>query len=430
MKNIKKNCIVIATLSIIGMSVNAQTLVEALTNGKFNAEIRSTTVLSSSTDAKEASINNNAKASSIGLQFNYKSADLNGFNIGLGFQTAHDLNLHEKEISKTGPKGEDEPRTTVSRTNMYVGYLGYNRGTTNIKVGRQIIMTPLMANSNTFPLRDSFHGLSIINKDLPKTELKLFAIKDWYERYHAEDGNSRVTHFEKPLYSLYVKNSSIERLTLEGQYLSTTSEIATNDTPLTIDGGYSTYYGAFDYKLPTSHPLSLGAFYAGAKYDKAHEDSTNFYGVKIGTKLPYLGVVKLAYTEVDDNNNFPGALGHVPHFFKYNGGEMFTDNFFAGLSATSILVIPNFKIPGVKTLFSYALYSQSNKGIENSSSFSTTGTHNMDGASELQVDIRYQFSGRLKGFSTRLQLAYIDYDNESVKDDDLITSRIYLSYKF
>lgn len=423
MKNLKKGCIALAAVMALGVNVEAGTLAEALTNGKFNGEIRSTTVLSSYTDAAEASINNNAKSSSIGLQLNYESGEFHGFNVGLGFQTAHDLDIHAKEISQTGPKGEDEPRATVSGSNMYVGYLGYTNANTNIKVGKQIIMTTLMANSNTFPLRDSFQGLSITNKDLPQTEIRFYAIKDWYERYHADVGNSRVTHFDKPLYSLFVKNNSIDRLTLEAQYMATNSSVATNDSPISIADGYSTYYGAFNYKLPISFPVSVGAFYAGASFDIVGEDDAKFYGVKAGAPLPYLGYVKLAYTTVTDDNSFPGALGHVPNFFKYNGGQMFTDNIYAGLDAISLLVIPKLGIPRVKTLFSYAKYSQSDVGIAKSG-------HDMDGASELQADVRYEFGGALKGLSARLQLAFIDYDDNSVSDDKLTTSRIYLSYKF
>lgn len=414
----------VALLAIGTYSFASESLQDALTNGKFNGEIRSTTVLSSYTDAVESSINNNAKASSIGIQFNYKSADFYGFNVGLGFQSAHDLGLHDQDFgAPTFTKGEDEPRATVSGSNMYVGYLGYTAKNTDVKVGKQIIMTTLMANSNTFPLRDSFQGLSIVNKDLPQTEIRFYAIKDWYERYHADVGNTEVTHFDKPLYSLFFKNNSVDRLTLEGQYLTTNSTVATGDSPISITGGYSTYYGAFDYKLPISYPLSVGSFYAGAKFDKVGEENAEFFGLKIGSKLPYLGIVKLAYTSVSDDNSFPGAIGHVPNFFRYNGGQMFTDNIYAGLDATSLLVIPNFGIPRVKTLFSYAKYSQSSTGIMKSG-------HNLDGASELQADLRYSFTGVLKGLSARLQLALIDYDDNTVADDKMTTSRIYLNYKF
>lgn len=406
----------------LGASVSASSLQESLTNGKFNGEIRSTTVFSStvsSTAQAEAAINNNANASSIGIQLNYESADFHGFNVGLGFQMAHDLGIHDEYVGSPVPS-EDEPRTTVSGSNMYVGYLGYTSGTTNIKVGKQIVMTTLMANSNTFPLRDSFQGLSITNKDIPQTEVKFYAIKDWYERYSADEGNDEVTHFDKPLYSLFVKNTSIDKLSLEGQYLTTDSKGATGDAPISISGGYSTYYGAFDYKLPVSHPVSFGAFYAGADFDNG-DDSAKFYGLKVGSPLPYLGYVKLAYTSVGDDNSFPGAIGHVPNFFKFNGGQMFTDNYFAGTNATSLLIIPKL-IPGVKTLFSYAKYSQSQKG-------QTASGHNLDGASEIQADFRYSFDGAFKGLSARLQVALIDYDL-GTSDDKLTTSRVYLNYKF
>lgn len=405
------------------LQANEVTLADSLSNGKISGEFRSTTVLSSYTQAGEASINNNAKASSIGLQLNYESADFYGFNIGIGFQTAHDLDLQESDITSSGPKGEDEPRTTVSGSSLYVAYLGYTKDNTNIKIGKQRIVTPLITISNTFPLVDSFNGLSITNKDLPDTELRFYALKDWYQRYDAEGSSTGVTHFKDPLYSLYIKNKSIKDVTLEGQYMTTTNDAATNDSPISVSDGYSTYFASFDYKLPIDFPLSIGSFYSGASYDTAGEPDATFFGFKMGAPLPYLGYVKLAYTSVTDDNSFPGALGHTPNFFKYNGGQMFTDNYFAGLDAASILVIPKININGLKTMFSYASYSQSAAGI-------TKSGHDMDGASELQADIRYSFGGAFKGLSTRLQLAYIDYDDNTVSDDKLTTSRIYLSYKF
>ena len=416
---LSKISIIVAALCI---SANAQSLQDSLKDGTFNGEIRSTTVLSSTVAPaaySEAGINNNAKSSSIGIQLNYTSAPFYGFNVGLGFQAAHDLGLHD-DSNPSPVSGEKEPRTAVSGANMYVGYLGYTKGATNVKVGKQIIMTTLMANSNTFALRDSFNGISISNKDIPNTQVEFYAIKDWYERYHADVGNTRVTHFDKPLYSLFVKNKSFDNLSLEGQYLTTSSKVANNDKPVGVSGGYSTYYGAFDYKLPISHPVSIGAFYAGANFDNG-DANAKFIGAKVGSPLPYLGYVKLAYTTVSDKNNFPGALGHVPNFFKYNGGQMFTDNIFAGMNSTSLLVIPKL-IPGVKTLFSYAKYSQSAAG-------QTVSNHNLDGASEIQADFRYKFKGALKGLSARLQLALIDYDL-GTDDDKLTTSRIYLNFKF
>lgn len=423
MKNLRKSCLALAAVSALGISANATSLQESLSGGKLSGEIRSFSIFANKTDTVESSLYNNTKASAIALQLNYETADFHGFKAQVGFQSGHDFHIGEDAGPPLGPNAsEDEPRATAQGTNLYLANLSYTAGNTVAKFGRQLITTPLIVGSNVHPLRDSFYALSVVNKDLPQTEVEFYAIKEWYQRYTAEFGSSRATHFDDPVYSLHAKNKSIPGLTLEGQYMTTDDAGPNGDAPINITGGYSTYFGSFDYKLPTSHFIIVGGLYAGATFDNNAEDDATMYGLKVGTKIGST-FVKLAYTSVDDDNDFPGALGHTPNFFKYNGGQMFTDNIYAGTDAVSLLVIPNFGIKGVKTLFSYASYSQSDTG-------KAISGHDMDGASELQADLRYEFSGAFKGLSARLQTAFIDYDDESVQEDELTVTRIYLNYKF
>lgn len=421
MRILSTSCVALAAVSVLGVSVNASTLQEALKGGSVNGEVRSTTVYStdvSSAAYSEAVINNNANSGAIGLQLNYESGDYHGFKANVGFQSATDLDIDDKSDSSP-VTGENEPRSTVEGASMYVANIQYNTAKTTIKAGKQIIMTPLIANSNTFTLRDSFNAISVDSKDIENTNIKFYAIRDWYERYHIED-SSRITHFEDPAYSFYVKSQATKELTLEAQILAVTDSVgAPTEAPVKMYDEYSTYFLTGTYKLPTATPLSVGAYYAGASYDQSGEEDTNMVGLKLGGKAFNTGF-KVAYTKVDDDNNFAGALGHVPHFFKYNGGQMFTDYIYAGMTSTSLLLVPDFGIAGFKALLSYSAYSQSDAG-------QTVSGHDMDGASEIQADLRYNFGN---GFSTRYQIAMIDYDVASASDSELTTSRLYLNYKF
>jgi imipenem/basic amino acid-specific outer membrane pore len=395
------------TLITLGTYANATTLQEALVTGKTSGEIRSLTALASHTDAtpRITTTTNNAKASGIALQLNYQTADFNGFKAETGFQVGHDFRIADAN--------EDESRVTVTGTNLYLANISYAVNKTEVKVGRQLITTPLVAGSNVHPLRDSFQAISVVNEDIPDTIIKAYAINEWYTRNTAEFGNSSAVHFDRPSYSLYAKNNSVEGLSLEGQYLKVNLDDgqSNSDGPVLVMGAYSTYYGAFDYKLPTSLPLSFGAFKAGASFDDGSADA-DFYGVKIGTKIANTAI-KLAYTSVSEDNSFPGCFGHVPNLFKYNGGQMYTYNVYAGTDATSILLIPNFGVEGLQTLFSYASYTNSNSASI------------YDGASELQADIRYKLS---KDLTARWQGALISSNNAG--DDNWAVSRLYLNYKF
>ena len=434
MKNLRKTCLALAAISALGITANASTLQEAMSGGKVSGEIRSVTVMGSKTDETEVGPFNNANSSAIALQLKYNTADYKGFKAEVGFQTAHSLDLEDK-ASRAGADvptfyNENESRVTQEGSNLYLANISYATGNTEVKVGRQTISTTLMSISNSNPLVDTFNGVSIVNKDIANTEIKFYVLKDWIERYSTTD-SSRITHWKKPTVSLYVKNNSIDNLTLEGQYLGVRDEVGNpTDAPVATNDSYKTYYGAFDYKLPVWIPLSIGSFYAVADYDSTastgapkllDKNDTNMYGVKIGGNIGETAV-KLAYTKVGDDGDFIGNLGHVPNFFKYNGGQMFTDNFFAGVSSTSVMVIPKL-IPGVFTLFAYSRYSQTDAGQAN-----TSRGANMDGATEIQADIRYKIT---KELSTRLQLAQVDLDSETAGVDDKMTvGKLYLTYKF
>lgn len=432
MKKLRKTCFALAAISALGITANATSLSEALSDGKVSGEIRSVTVMSSYTDETEAGPYNNANSSAIALQLNYETADYKGFKSQIGFQTAHSFDLEESSDAADAPNfyNERESRVTQEGSNLYLANISYATGNTEAKVGRQLISTPLMSFSNVNPLVDTYNGLSIINKDISNTEIKFYVLKDWIERYSTTD-SSRITHWQKPTVSLYVKNNSVENLTLEGQYLGVRDDEGNPyDAPVATNDAYKVYYGAFDYKLPVGMPLSIGSFYAVADYDSTvstgapkllDKNDTDMYGVKLGGKISET-VFKIAYTKVGDDGDFIGNLGHVPNFFKYNGGQMFTDNFFAGVSSTSLMVIPKL-IPGVGTLFAVSKYSQTESGKTN-----TSRGANMDGAIEIMADLKYNFT---KELSTRLQLAQVDFDSTTPDVDDKLTiGKLYLTYKF
>lgn len=435
MKNLKKSCLSLAVVGALGISANASSLSEALSGGKVSGEIRVFTVMGSEVESTLVGPFRNANSSALGLQLNYSTGDYNGLKANIGFQTGHSFDIEKDDGTvSSGANGfatENEGRITQDGSNLYIANLQYNIAKTEIKAGRQGISTPLIAVSNSNPLKDTFHALSVVSKDIGNTEIKAYLIKDWIERYSTTN-DARITHFNKPTLSLYVKNTSIPNLTLEGQYLNVQDDIGNPlDAPRATNDAYSTYFAHAQYKLPVGFPLSLGAYYAGTDYDgdvtigptnetaNGGKGKTTLYGAKIGGKIFNTGF-KIAYTKVSDDNSFLGSLGHVPHFFKYNGGQMFTDNIYAGMSSVSVMLIPKL-IPNVFTLFAYSKYSQSDKGQ------AVSGV-DMDGASEIQADLRYKIN---KDFSARLQLAQVNLDDSNGgSDQDMTIGKLYLTYKF
>ncbi|TLP36911.1 OprD family outer membrane porin [Arcobacter arenosus] len=427
-----------AILALNSQVMASDSLAEALTNGKVSGEVRLFTEMASNVDSTLVGPFRNANSSAVALQLNYSTGAYYGFKVNVGFQHGHSFDIeNDSGAVSSGANAfatENDGRITQDGSMLYIANLQYNIAQTEFKVGRQGIVTPLIAVSNANPMKDTFEALSVVSKDLSNTEIRFYGIKKWIERYSATD-ETRKTNFDDPTLSLYVKNTSIPNLTLEGQYLAVRDDIGNpKNAPRATNDSYSTYFVQGDYKLPVDIPLSIGAYYAGTDYDGAvyigatandenargGKGETTLYGVKIGGKV-FDTAFKLAYTKVSDDNSFLGALGHTPHFFKYNGGQMFTDNIYAGQSSISAMVIPKL-IPGVFTLFAYSRYSQTDKG-------QVVSGVDMDGASEIQADLRYKIT---KDLSARLQLAHVELDdsNATGNDDTMNIAKLYLTYKF
>lgn len=454
MKWAKLSLVAVAALST--MAYAGDSLVDAFKNGKVSGDLRFVYTGGSQSDAAtQTAPVNNVNVGSVAAEIKYVTDDFQGFKLGVAFQSAHDLGFHDHDyigVAGTQPASEDDERNSVSTTLLSEAYLQYNFLKSNITIGRQKIKTPLIMTSSAFALEDSFDAAILTLNEIPDTMVKLMYIKEWQMRYGNDTrktaGVTTATqadeHYEDGIYSIFFKNSSIKGLALDGQYMTTNENKMFYDAPVFIGvGGYDQYYLQAEYKLPIDYPLSLAMTYAGADYDTgvkaapstvaptAGGDNARLYGFKVATEVT--GVkLNLAYTTMDDEANFPGTLGHVPDAVAYT--DMLTNNaIFAGVDAYSIEAIYGFGIPGFSSALKFARYTQSETGYMNSGHNAATRM-NLDGADEINIDLKYAFSGALKGLSTRIWAGYGTYDNPtgaaSTDDDDFLYGRFYLSYKF
>lgn len=428
-----------ALMSLGTMAYAADTLADAFKNGKTTGELRFvyTSGSESGATAQTAPVNN-VDVGSIAAELRYVTDSFYGFKLGMGFQSAHDLDFHAYDytgVPGAQPASEDDERNSVSATLLSEIYIQYNYLKSNIMIGRQKIKTPLVMTSSAFALEDSFDAAVVTINELPDTMIKLMYIQDWQMRYGGDARNTATQqdmHLEKGIYSIFFVNKSIKDLKLDGQYLTTDEDKRFYDAPVFVgSGGYDQYYLQAEYKLPTAFPLSLAMTYAGAKYDsrvystpgptsQVGGDQATLLGFKAATE--FSGVkINVAYTTMDDEANFPGTLGHVPDAVAYT--DMLTNNaIFAGVDAYSIEAVYGFGVPGLSTALKFAHYDQSDTGIVNAGL-------NLDGADEVNIDLKYAFSGALKGFSTRLWAGYGTYDHVT-GDDDFLYGRFYLKYNF
>lgn len=385
---------------------------------KVNGELKFMYVGGTDTDVRSAVASDNRNTGSMGIELNYLTGSLNGFKLGLGFQSAHDLGFHDKNIPS-----EDDPRNSISASAMHQAFLQYSYDKMNLKVGRQIMRSPLLLNSSVFPMKDSFDGITLESKHLPQTLVKLYYVQEWNKRYGSDSNLSPIqenVHYNDRLYSIYINNKSIKNLMLDGQYMTTNQKGNNGNPPVIVIDGYDHYFARATYKASTSFPLTLGATYGGANYDRQNELDTSFYGLKVGTKLGKLGL-ELAYTEVSEDNDFPGTLGHVPDTLLYTN-MLINKAIYAGVKGVSLNANYDIDIDGLSTSAKIARLDQSDKGVSNS-------RHNIGTVDELNLDLKYEFSGKLKGLSTRLFAGHAKYDLNVDKDTNTY-AQFFINYKF
>lgn len=420
MKKMSKTYLAVAIASICSTNLYAASFTDSLKNGTFTGEIRNVLALSSEVDGGSAAIagvGNNSHVGSTALAVKYETAPFSGLKFGVAFQHGQDWNIHEEDTT------EDDSRVSITSTNVQQAYIDYSfdkdTTATSLRLGRQLIVSPLLMNSGAFPLRDSFDAVVLTNKDLPDTTLKLMYVDKWNMRY-GDDSNGSVTQtdkdFENNLISLYLNNNSIGGLNIEGQWLINDNDTAAGDPPTNVNVGdsYQTGFLGLTYKIPDTSWV-IGTKVLTADYDS--KPDTGYWGVKAQTKLGDY-TVKLAYTDVDDTANFPGTLGHVPMFRAYH--QTITNEYFAGQKTTSLEVKSGLGITGLSTGLTYAMWSQNSTGMTNSGK-------NLDGGSELALDMRYK-SQTIKGLATRIQLSQMDYDQSG--EDDQTYLRATLNYSF
>ena len=414
MKRIVLVVFIVASMGLLVSPVWAETLQGALKNGAVNGELKYMYVDANDTDVKLAKGIDDKTSHASSIHLNYLSGDFYGFTAGVSFEGSHDF---------TSNSDTPEPRLGFSDTLLSQIYLDYKFDKTDVKVGRQYIATPLIKNTRGWAMYDSFDGVVVTSKYFADTVLMAMYIKDWNTSW----SNIEDVHFEDPVMSFYASNKSIKGLKLMGQFMTTDNEGNNGDIPAKTIDGYETYFAQGDYKLPVKFPVTVSLQAGGASFDRDAEDDSNFYGLKLATKVSGIKLA-VAYTSVAEDNDFAGTLGHVCNpMFNH---MLINSSLFAGLETLSLSAGYDFSKIGIKGLnvrMMMASFSQSDDGMDNS-------VRNMDGAQEIDLDVKYAFSGALKGLSARIWAGYADHDldvdNINSGENEIEYVRFFVNYKF
>lgn len=292
-------------------------------------------------------------------------------------------------------------------------FLQYQLYKSTFKGGRQYYASPLVANSGSRLIKESFEMYTISNTDLPGTELTA----GWVSKYQtrtdktkvadnafvefASDGSGEPGDFydvgDDGMYILYIKNSSLKSLEVQAQYANVVDVVqgVYADAKYTFNGDYKPF---------------VAAQYYYTDWDDATKDSNDLIGLKAGVHV----VVDLfagfttAGGSAGDERVFrglgQGAYSQYTATTKTSGADAFeadTDAYQMGGEYT---------FADLKTTLRY-----------------TTFDRPVDGADldEWTLNLLYTFGGRLKNLSASVDFSVLDYENDEKDATDLRTRLIY-----
>lgn len=293
-------------------------------------------------------------------------------------------------------------------------FLQYDLYNTRFKGGRQHYVSPLIANSGSRMIKESFEMYFLRNTDLPATEI----MAGWVDKYQTRTDRSYYADNAFVDYDLngdgdpggfydvgddgmwfaYVKNNTLKGLEVQGQYANVVDEV-------------QGLYADAKYTFDTIYKPYLGAQVFYTDWDDSTLDSNELFGMTGGAT--FYGVNLFAgYTtaggDTGDARVFRG-LGQGA-YYNYT-----TTTKTAGAQAFE---------PGTDAWQVGAGYKYENL----SSKLRFTSFDSPADGSDLDewtINLAYNFSGMLENLSAEVDFSILDYENDQKDSTDLRTRLVY-----
>ena len=240
------------------------------------------------------------EALTAGGYIGYVSDDFNGLKVGATYFTNNSLDIVDRHRNNGTLLLESPSNKNINL--MGEAYLEYNVNKFKIKVGRQILTTPILNRYEIRALPASHEAATIQSSHIPNTTVELGYVN---ARTHL---GSKFGDFEKEesrfgddgLGYLYVTNKSIDNLTLRAQYIKALSDEYNNAGVITKVAVTDYRYADLKYTLPSyGKKTYISVNYAGNGYES--QDDSMMFGLKVGTTFGMFNVCAV-YAQVFDNN--------------------------------------------------------------------------------------------------------------------------------
>ena len=233
--------------------------------------------------------------SGVGASLVYKSGEFYGVSATLGAYgsvVVSDDNIFPGTTTNYGKTGKDMFRLLPDGSEQPMGvlaqaYLEYRIGKTDVKAGRQLIESALIASNDTKMIPNAFEAVVAENRDLPDTKVRLgylvrqklrnhqtfHSILAYQSRLENDDAavhkglsvdNIRAMggDTDADMVLLTVENASVPNLKLKGDYYH-------------LDGFFGTLVAEANYKIPVGAGWSLTP---GVRYLRQMDDGAGRIG--------------------------------------------------------------------------------------------------------------------------------------------------------
>ena len=387
-QNVALSAIVVGLLSSVTLQ-GAEDLSSMFSEGKASGQIREFSISRSVTDSRTAKEDYTRSANAIGGYLKFETADFAGFNMGTAFYTTNGFGMSSANLNADGAQTytEQDP-TLLGKDNenysiLGEAYIGYKRGNTAFKGGRQKLNTPLAGADDARMVPNLFEAYVLSNTDIADTTLIAAHVTKFAQGtfgraynggvlaatsgYSAVDSRNQVGNFENMgTYALGEETSGVSVLAatysgvenLKLQLWDYYAHDILNAVYAQVDYAWSCLLT--DSAKPFISAQLISESDIGDKL--AGRVNGMYYGVKVGTKVENF-TIYAAYSQTGENADGEDATenaiitpwGGMPAFTQ---GMVTRHMFLAGTKATKLAASYNFKAfgPDLKTVFYYASF--------------------------------------------------------------------------
>lgn len=344
-----------------------------------------------------------------GGNLKYETGKFHGLRLGAEFQASF---IGYKDDQSNVTKGSMDAEGAV----LSEAYFQYDLFKTSFKGGRQHINLPLIANSGSRLIKESFEGYFVTNTDIPDTTIDVGWVRkyqtrtdqtnygdNWFVDYE-NNGSGKPGDFydigDDGGLSFYIKNTTVKNLVLQAHYLDVLHEVA----GLYADTKYT-------FAAVTTTPYVAGQYYY-TTYDDSTKNDNYLFGFRTGLKIVAVDIFAgytLAGGSAGDARVFRG-IGQAAYY-------QYTDTtktagvgaFEAGTDSYQVGMGYNYE----KSFTSKLRFSRFDNPIDNA---------DLD---EYTLNLEYKFGGMFENLSVAVDFSILDYENDLKDATDLRTRLIY-----